>query len=119
MPRTAINATAAPGAYFTAGVAFTFTASDTSNQNSTPFTGREFIVARNSGASPHNVTITSVSDSRKRTGTITSEAIAAGAFRMYGPFTNAEGWVQSDGSLYFEGDHAEVEFAVIKLPATL
>jgi hypothetical protein len=118
MPRTTIAAVAAPGAFPTAGVVITGTAADTVNQNRTTFSGRELLIAFNSGATPRTVTITSIADRFGRLGSITAESIAAGAYRMYGPFTNAEGWRQTDAFLYYEANHAEVLFFVIQLPAT-
>jgi len=60
------------------------------------------------------VTITSAVDPFGRLGTITSESIAAGAIRIYGPLP-VSGWMQTDGKLYFSSDHAEVKFGIIKL----
>lgn len=119
MPRITIAGSQLAGAYPTAGTAFTFTAADTTDQNRTVFTGKEILIAYNSGATPHTVTITSVANRFGRLGTIAAESIAAGAYRHFGPFTNAEGWKQSDGYLYYEANDPEVLFAVLKLPATL
>lgn len=115
MARTSIAATAVSSTgYPTAGTTITFTAADTSNQNSTPFTGREIIIATNTHATdPFTVTITSVADSHNRTGSITAESLAAGVFKLYGPF-RADGWQQSDGTLYFQGSDASIKFKVIQ-----
>lgn len=118
MPRVTLTPDNAPGAYPPAGVVVNFAAADASNLNQFILTGNELVIAFNSGATGRTVTITSVADRFGRTGTITTEAIAAGVYRMYGPFTNAEGWKQTDGFLYLEASHAEVKFAIIKLPAT-
>lgn len=100
-----------------AAVALTATAADTVNQNRTPFTGREIIIAHNSHATTgYTVTITSAADKRGRLGHITGDAIAAGAKRIYGPFP-ADGWKQpSDGHLWFEANNASVLFSVIRIP---
>jgi hypothetical protein len=92
----------------------TFLAADPANDEQFSITGQEIIIARNTGASTRNVIITAVADRFKRTTNVT-KAIAAGAFAMFGP-VELEGWMQSDGKLYFEADNAEVTFAVIKLP---
>jgi hypothetical protein len=90
------------------------TAADASNLNQCAHTGKEVIYARNSGAGARTVTITSVSY-LGRTGHITAESIAAGATKVFGPFS-IEGWKQTDGYLYFQAEHAEVLFTVLTLP---
>ena len=119
MPRTTLTESVAPGPFPTAGVVVTADAADIANQNRVTWTGRALIIAHNTGASGRTVTITSVADRFGRTGTISAEAIAAGVRRVYGPFTNPDGWRQSDGYLYLEANNAEVVFMVITLPATL
>ena len=114
MARTALTKTTAPGGYASAGAAVTMTAADTSNYNSATAEGNDLIIAQNTGAGAHAVTITSAVDAFGRLGTISSESIAAGAIRIYGPFPMS-GWVQTDGKLYFQADHAEVKFGIIKL----
>ncbi len=113
--RTNLTKTNAPGAYATAGVAVTMTGADTTNQNAFVMNGNELVIAHNTGASPHTITITSAPDEKNRLGTISAESIAAGAIRIFGPFELA-GWIQTDGALYLEANHVEVEFGVIKLP---
>jgi hypothetical protein len=117
MPRATINPNICLGAYPAAGVTLSWTAADPANDHQCAFTGKEMILARNTGATPHNVTITSAVDTRGRTKDITNESLAAGSVHMFGPFSQPEGWKQaSDGMLYFEADHAEIEFAVVRLP---
>lgn len=115
MARTALTKTTAPGPYSADGVAVTWTAADTSNQNEFTMEGNDLLLVRNEDASPHNFTITSAADGMGRTGHITDEAIAAGAWKVLGPFKKLTGWQQSTGVLHLEGDDANVEFAVIKL----
>lgn len=117
MARTALTKTTIPSPYAGAGVAATMTAADTSNKNSFPLTGREIVIAYNSGASSHTVTVTSVDDRYGRSEDISAEAIAAGAIRVYGVGLALEGWQQTDGSLYLEANHAEVKFGVLVLPS--
>jgi hypothetical protein len=95
-------------------VAFTWLAADPANDEQFIMTGKELLLARNVGASPHTITITSVPDQFGRPGDITADSIAAGAFECYGPFAS-HGWQQTDGMLYFEADNLEVEFAVIRI----
>lgn len=97
------------------GVSLTFTAADATNKEQVALTGREIIIARNTGAGARTVTITSTADELGRTDDITADSIPAGEFHIYGPF-GLEGWEQTDGNLYFEAEHAEVTFAIIRLP---
>lgn len=115
MARAALTVTNVPSPYSGAGVAVTMTAADTSNKNSVPLTGREIVIAWNSGASARTVTVTSVDDRFGRSEDIAAESIAAGAIRVYGVGLALEGWQQTDGSLYLEADNAEVKFGVLRL----
>lgn len=113
--RTALTVTAAGGGYNYAGIAVTMTAADASNKNSFIATGKELVIAQNTDASSHTVTITSATDERGRTKDISAETIAAGAIRIYGPFPLA-GWDQGGGIIYLEANDATVKFGVVKLP---
>lgn len=116
MPRISHTVQDAPGKWPTAGGLVTFLAADPANDEQFTLTGRELLLADNVGAGAHTITINSVIDPYNRTRNITAESIAAGTLRMFGPF-DLVGWQQTDGNLYFEADDAEVEFAVIRLPA--
>lgn len=113
--RTRVTPTDAPGLYFTAGETVTETAADVSNSNSVTMTGhgRDLLLVRNSGGSTRTVTISSVADSRGRTGDIV-ETLAAGELKIYGP-PALEGWRQTDRQLYFAGSHSDLKFSVIRL----
>jgi len=92
------------------------TAANATDKQEVVMTGKDLIVAHNTGAGARTVTITSVADGRnKRTGDITSYSIGAGEYAVFGPFEKA-GWMQSNGKLYFEAEHAEVKFGVVALP---
>lgn len=106
----------APGNYPTAGVTVTQTAADTTNKEEFPMTGRELLLAYNSGASAATVSIDSVANQQGRTGDISVDSIAAGETHVYGPFTSRRGWVQGDGTLNFEASSADIEFSVIRMP---
>jgi hypothetical protein len=78
--------------------------------------GSLLLVAYNSGVGARTVTITSKVDPYNRTGDITAYALAAGALAI--PIAGAwildrQGFYQSDGYLYLEGNHAEVLFACV------
>jgi hypothetical protein len=117
MARTSLTPLTALGAYgtYSANAAdLTMTAADTSNQNQCAMSAKVLLIAHNTGASEHTVTVTSVSDPYGRTGHITTYALGAGEYAVFGPFVPS-GWVQSDGKLYFEANHAEVKLGVVKL----
>jgi len=80
-------------------------------------TGREILLAYNSGASPYTVTISSVAY-LGRVGDVTAYSLAAGEFAMFGPF-DPKGWNQSDGMVYVVGSNALVKFCVIQLPSNV
>lgn len=115
MPRTALTKTPAPGPYASAGAALTMSPADTVELNEFIAQGKDLVIAHNTGATPHTVTITSAPDPYGRTGHIAAEAIPAGQIRIYGPLEIA-GWMQPDGRIYLQSDSAEVRFGVVKLP---
>lgn len=115
MARQDIPITAIPNPYAAEGVAITMTAADPSNKSQIVATGREIVIAHNTGALARTVTITSVADPYGRTKDITAESIAPGALRVYGAGLEITGWQQTDGKLYFEANHAEVKFGVLRL----
>lgn len=115
MARQTLTKTSSPGPNPTAGVAVTLTAADTSNKEQFALTGRELLLVQNSGGSQYTYTVESVADPYGRERDITTNAIAAGAIHVLGPFS-LEGWRQTDGMLYLEASNTAVKFAVITLP---
>lgn len=116
MARTSLTPVSAPGSYAAAGTVFTWTAADATNGNAFTLTGKQLVLAYNSDtAAAHSVTVTSVADEYGRTGNITADSIAIGAYKMYGPF-KLPGWLQTDGNLYISADDALILFAVITIP---
>ena len=115
MPRVTLTKTTAPGAYSGASVAVTMTAADAVNFEQFTCTGRELVIIHNTGAGARTWTATSVDDSYGRSENITTESIAAGAIRVWGPVA-LEGWVQTNGYVYLQAEHAEVKFGIITLP---
>lgn len=113
MARTAIPPITMGSSYAASMTAVTFTASDTVNGNSVLSTGKELIVARNTGGASYTLTLTSVVDAFGRLGTIT-ETLAAGAYRAFGPVQVA-GWRQAGNVLWLDGSNAAIEIAVLKL----
>lgn len=115
MARAALTKTIAPGNNASAGVALTLAAANVADKNQVTLGSNDLVVAQNTGATQHTVTISSVADDMGRTGDVAAEAIAAGAVRVFGPF-RGPGWRQADGCLYLEANDAEVKFGVISLP---
>jgi hypothetical protein len=74
---------------------------------------RLLVIAQNSGASGRTVTITSKADPFNRTGDISAYALAAGL--VAGWIIERTGFLQTDGMLYLEANHAEVKFAAIPI----
>jgi len=119
MPRILHTAKALLGAYGDYSVAnsadMTTLAADPANDEQVVITGRQIVVARNSGAGAHTITFTSTNDPFNRTGNIAAYSLGAGELAAFGPF-DLTGWRQTDGRLYFEASDAEVIFSVITIP---
>lgn len=95
---------------------FTLTAADATNKEEVVHTGREILIAFNSGAGARTVTVTSVADDLGRTLDVPNAySIGAGEYAVFGPYP-VKGWRQTNGKLYFEAEHAEVKWAVITIP---
>lgn len=93
-----------------------FTAADVALGNEFTFTGGEVLIARNTGASPRNVTFQSLAvNGRQDPLHATAISLAAGEFALFGPF-DGRGWRQGDGYVQVSADHAEVTFCVIRMP---
>lgn len=115
MARATAVVTTAPGSYSGASVLCTINNGNTGDGNEVPLTGRELLVIQNTNGGAQTWTATSVDDPQGRVEHITTEAIAAGAIRVWGPVA-LEGWQQANGMLYFAASHADVKFIVIRLP---
>lgn len=93
----------------------TMTAADATNKEQVLHAANVMIFARNSGATPRTVTITSVAY-LGRSGDVGPYTIGVGLFSIFGPFP-AAGFRQSAGGwLFFEASHAEVLFACVLAP---
>lgn len=121
MARSTLTKTTAPGNFPTlqpAANSLDITMAATVVADKTQFvaSGKDLIIAQNTGAAPHTITITSVASAKNnRTGDITSYSLGAGELAVIGPLER-EGWVQTDGYIYLEADHIEIKFGVITLP---
>lgn len=95
------------------GVALVETAANATDKEQMKLTGRELLIARNAGATPRVVTITSVPDPETgRSGDIT-ESVPAGEMYVLGPFA-VQGFKQTDGNIYFEAAHSDIKWSAIR-----
>lgn len=114
MPRTTLTTTTAPGSNNYAGVALTMTVADVGNLNDFVASGKDLIVAHNTGASTYTITVTSVADPYGRTKDISAVNITAGAYMVFGPL-EVTGWLQTDGKVYLQANNASVKFGIVRL----
>ena len=100
------------------GLTFAFTAGNTGG-DTFAVTGRELLLIQNTGVGARTFTIASVVDSFGRTGDITAYSLAAGEFAHFtgGMIAGSLGWKNSQGVITITPSHAEVKWAVLKLPA--
>lgn len=118
MPRVTIGATAIkgpyPGTVSATDLDYVYTAADTANQNQFLYTGKEILLAQNVDASPHTITLTSIGDSKLRTGDITTYSLGAGLFMAFNFANGSVGWLQTGGLIFYEADNVNIEFAVLR-----
>lgn len=111
---TSIPSTAAPASYDVVPASFSFVACDNVNGNSFTHTGHELLLAFNSDASAHSVTVASVADLMGRTGDSTKN-INGSAYYVFQLFPPA-GWRQTDGTIHVTCSDATLKLAVIRFP---
>lgn len=114
MARTTLTKSAALGSYNHAGVVLTMTAADVANMNQFVASGNDLLVIHNTAGSDYTFTVTSSADAYGRTKDITTETIAAGAYKIVGPL-QITGWIQSDGKIYLAASNAGVKFGIVAL----
>lgn len=115
MARQVLTKTTAPGSYATAGAALTMMAEIVADGSQFSPSGNDLIIIQNTDVGAQTWTLTSVADPYNRLGTITTEAIAAGVIRIFGPL-KTQGWMQADGKIYLNASHVGVKFGIIALP---
>lgn len=95
-------------------LAITFTASDTTNGNSFPATGKEILLIQNTDASAHTFTVTSVADPLGRTDTsLTSYSVPANSIAGI-QMSQLGGWIQSNGNVNLASSSALLKFSVLR-----
>ena len=92
----------------------TFDAGDASSGHKFPLTGKEILVAKNTGAGARTVTVKSVADAHQRTGDFGAYSVGAGKVAMF--LIPVDGFLQADGQCYVDVEHAEMTLAVIRFP---
>lgn len=113
MAATALTKIAWTGPYPTSMATLTKTAADNTNGNSFKMSGNDLLLV-DGGTAGGTVTIQGPVNKRNRTGTITTEAVAANAVRVFGPFRNLDGWLNSDG-VRVTGSASTMKLSVIRL----
>lgn len=96
------------------------TAGDPVNFHEYTLTGNDLVIVRNSGASPHTVTIQGSADAQGRA-VDDVKAVPAGETWVFGPYKH-EGWIQDGetivgGVVQIDPDHAELFVSVVRLPS--
>lgn len=92
-----------------------FGASDFTNGDQTPSTGKEVIVMSNTDALAQTVTIDAAPDAYGRDGAITTYSLAAGDVAITGVLTQ-QAFRQSDGMIYINTSDVDVKLAVVRIP---
>jgi hypothetical protein len=119
MSRTALTAQTLKGPYPVGGTVsatqldVTEAASDASNGNSFPFSGKEVLLLHNTDSGAQTVDLTSASDARGRSADIAGYSIGAGKIAMFDFRGGLDGWLQVDGNVYFKTSSALVKAAVL------
>lgn len=115
MARVAVTRTNAPGSYAGTSTAVTMSNGNTGDGLYIVLSGKEVLVIQNTDSNAQTWSATSVDDRLGRSEDITTESIAAGAIRIFGPI-GLEGWQQANGQFYFTASTTDVKFGVIVLP---
>ncbi len=113
MPATLITKLVWAGPYPTTLQTLTETAFDVTNGNTFRPSGNDLLIILG-GAAGGTYTLTTPANRRGRTGTITTNAIAAGAMEILGPFKQLDGWQHADG-IHVTASVNTIKVAVIKL----
>lgn len=97
----------------------TITWTSTTGADEFSYTGREVLLVWNNGATGvATVTVTSVVDAHGRTSDAKMVNIATGAMVVIGQFSQADGWVASDGNIDVVSSGtgaADLDYAVLTL----
>src|SRR6185437_11190922 len=103
-----------PGTVNAGDLAFTFTAADIVNLNSFAATGNEVLIVQNTDVGSQTITLTTRPDNFGRSSDIATYSIPASGFAAFNFHNANNGWVQSDGNIYFQASTVTVKFAVLR-----
>jgi len=97
------------------------TVADVTNQNQFAWTGREILLAFNTGATSHNVSIQSASLGGRAVANVSAPIAAlgdslGGDVLAWYDFRFGSSWVKTGSIVEFGADNAEVRFAIVRLP---
>lgn len=109
-----LDVTDVPEDYATSAASLDLQAADPVNGNLFAITGDEILIAQNTDASPHSVTISSVADEEGRTGDIT-KSVAAGDIVIFQRIPTNGFRVANDGTCRVTAADATVKLAVLRL----
>lgn len=124
MPRQIINGAAVrqlPASYYpvtpldagAADLVFTSTG-DQPDRNVILSSGKTLVIAHNTDADPHTLTINSVADNLNRVGDIEEYIVGAGKIALFGPFLSA-GWSNA-GKLDTDVDDPLLVVTIVNMP---
>ena len=112
--RTSLTKTPALGtktnAYTANAADLTMAAADSSNKNLFAASGKDLVVAHNTGVGTATVTIDNTGDDD-----ITAYSLGAGEYAIFGPFGTENNWVQTTWKVHLEASSADVKFGVVDL----
>lgn len=114
MPATNLPITTPANAWSTTGIALTMTAIDNANGNEFVAVRDGLLIAHNTDASPHTLTVTSEPLAPSGRVDDISQSIAAGAIRIFRLARN--GWEDSNGKVQLPaGQDATIEVGIVDL----
>ena len=119
MARTELTVNSIKGSYpgdISAGdLDISFEAGDDTNGNYYTSTGREIVMATNTGSSSNTITITSSNDPYLRDADISSYSISADSYMAIGPLQRT-GWANGSGQVNIDVGAADIEIAIVRIP---
>jgi hypothetical protein len=116
--RSVITNTTATGRHSAAGITLVWTDANPESGNrfvGSSRTGRELLLARNTGGTALTVTVLAATDSLGRRFADQELTIEAGDVSAFGPFASA-GWRQSDGYVWVDAPSTNIKLASLLLP---
>jgi len=104
-----------PGDISDGDLDISFEAGDDTDGNYYISTGREIVMATNTGSSSNTITITSSDDPYLRDDDISAYSISGGSYAAIGPLQRT-GWANGSGQVNIDVGAADIEIAIIRIP---